>query len=98
VTEKWNLWCSRFTKPDIILQCLKYFIVLQEYTRHSFCNIILVFAIGAGFCTCGKKCKMTNGVIGVCQTDGKTCAINVQQPNCKPGIHNSQLKHISNWF
>ena len=35
-------------------------------------------------CPCGIECKMPTGEVGVCQTDGVTCAVNVRPPDCKP--------------
>jgi len=32
-------------------------------------------------CTCGEPCKM-GGIMGTCQTDEKTCAVNIVPPDC----------------
>jgi len=41
-----------------------------------------IFCGGQTSCTCGQPCRMDGGGFGVCQTDGKTCAVNVVAPNC----------------
>lgn len=33
-------------------------------------------------CVCGQPCTMESGGSGVCQTDGQTCAVNIQPPQC----------------
>jgi hypothetical protein len=33
-------------------------------------------------CVCGQSCRMASGSLGVCQTDRRTCAINIVAPNC----------------
>jgi len=36
-------------------------------------------------CPCGSSCLLARGGgYGVCQSDGVTCAINIQPPNCNP--------------
>ena len=48
--------------------------------------------IDIGACTCGHECRMRGGkynkqgLTGVCQADGLTCAINIVPPKCNDGI------------
>jgi hypothetical protein len=33
-------------------------------------------------CICGRQCTMSNGNLGYCQTDRRTCAQNIAPPDC----------------
>ena len=44
-------------------------------------------------CNCGESCLTVDGVSGICQDDNKTCANNIQPPNCKPSIN--QINHLA---
>lgn len=51
------------------------------------CGRVCKPVVSVGGCVCGQPCTMEGGGSGVCQADYKTCAVNIQAPQCGGPVH-----------
>lgn len=59
------------------------------------CGRTCQVAVAGEGCVCGQPCTMTGGGSGVCQADSKTCAVNIQAPQCGGSPHAGQCPALA---